>query len=386
MQFIQCFSESLKLGLSSFGGPVAHLGYFHRTYVEQLQWLDEEEYAEMLALCQFIPGPASSQLGALIGYRRGGCLGGVASWLGFTLPSAVLMIALVMGLSSINDRVGSGWIDGLKLAAVAIVALAVYDMAKKLCGTRVHLLIALVSLTVLFVVGHAWAQPLVILIGALMGLMLLRSSTPSEPAEKTPLPVASFVGAAAFVVAVASLPLLQSQGIVDPASAGLLRAGSMVFGGGHVVLPLLEQSFVGQGQMNQEVFLAGYGMAQAVPGPMFTLGSYLGAVCQIGGNAIVGGLLGTLAIFSPGMILLVIGLPMWNWLKQMPKAKVAVQGANAAVVGLLAAALLHLGTSGVVQSVVDLLFVALVGSALWSKKIPTWAIVLSSALIGLIVL
>lgn len=382
MQIVQCFLESLKLGLTSFGGPVAHLGYFRHAYVERLKWLDEEEFAELLALCQFIPGPASSQLGALIGHKRGGLFGAVASWIGFTLPSAAIMIALVLGLAPLTEAIGSGWIEGLKLAAVAIVALAVHGMAQKLCTGKVHLGIAVLSLILIVTLAQAWAQPLVILVGGAVGAILIKMKPEGVASKRVKLPVASFVAALVFVAAVASLPALKNLGCIDAASAGLLRAGSLVFGGGHVVLPLLEQSFVAGGVMEQEVFLAGYGMAQAVPGPMFTLASYLGAVSQIGGGTVIGGLLGTLAIFAPGMLLLVIGIPMWNWLKQLPRAKSAVQGANAAVVGLLAAALLHLGTTGVMHSMVDLGFVVVVGIALWSKKVPTWAIVLIAAVAG----
>ena len=378
----QCFLESLKLGFTSFGGPVAHLGYFRHTYVERLMWLDEEEFSELIALCQFIPGPASSQLGALIGYKRGGFLGAFASWVGFTLPSAVIMTAMVLGLTPLNQMIGIGWIAGLKLVAVSIVAQAVLAMAQKLCTGRVHVGIAIVTVVFITACAQAWAQPLAILLGAGLGFIMIRANTQNVSTSKMKLPIVSFMGAIAFVFAVFSLSTVNQWGLLDAATVGLLRAGSLVFGGGHVVLPLLEQSFVANGLLDQNVFLAGYGMAQAVPGPMFTLGSYLGAVSQIGGGTLCGGVLGTVAIFAPGMLLVTIGMPMWTWLKHVPRTKSVLQGANAAVVGLLATALIHFGTSGVVSTVYDLIFVTIFGVMLWSKKVPTWAIVILSAIAG----
>jgi len=390
MQFITCFLASLKLGLTSFGGPVAHLGYFREAYVVKHGWVSEERFAELLALCQFLPGPASSQLGAVIGYEKGGWFGALGSWIGFTLPSAFLMVMLAVGLQPISEVFGTGWIHGLKLAAVAIVALAVIGMYKKLCPGLPQLYVALGSLGVLLMVSQAWLQPLVILLGGLFGAYLFSESkvrVKKDTVEKLgKLPILSVVGIAAFIGAVCCLPFLAQMGSGAEATAGLLRAGSLVFGGGHVVLPLLESSFVGVGDnvglMGQDTFLAGYGAAQAVPGPMFTLASYLGASVGIGGNPWLGGIIGTAAIFAPGMLLLIAGMPVWNWLKGLPRAKGAVMGANAAVVGLLAAALVHMLKVGVVTEVLDLAIVIPIFLAVGTRKVPVWLAVLVAGVLG----
>lgn len=388
MQFFTCFWAALKLGLTSFGGPVAHLGYFRDAYVVKHGWVSEERFAELLALCQFLPGPASSQFGAAIGYEKGGWMGAVGSWVGFTLPSAILMILLAVGLQPISEALGVGWIHGLKLAAVAIVALAVIGMYKKLCPGLPQLYVALGSLAILLMASQAWMQPLVIFLGGATGAYLFSQSKPAaksaEPVKRGKLPVMSIAGIAAFVVGVCCLPLLASTGVGAEATAGLLRAGSLVFGGGHVVLPLLETSFVGSETiaMSQDTFLAGYGAAQAVPGPMFSLASYLGAATNIGGNQWLGGIIGTAAIFAPGMFLLVAGIPLWNWLKEMPRAKGAVIGANAAVVGLLAAALFHMFKVGVVSTALDLAIVIPIFLALGTRKVPAWLAVLVAGVLG----
>ncbi|MEO1857134.1 MAG: chromate efflux transporter, partial [Rubritalea sp.] len=349
-------------------------------------WISEERFAELLALCQFLPGPASSQFGAIIGYEKGGWLGALGSWIGFTLPSAILMILLAVGLQPISDALGTGWIHGLKLAAVAIVALAVIGMYKKLCPGLPQLFVALGSLGVLLLASQAWLQPLVILFGGVVGAYLFSQSKVHVKKEEVEgrgkPPILSVVGIAAFIGAVCCLPLLAGMGEGANVTAGLLRAGSLVFGGGHVVLPLLESSFVGGGMMEQDSFLAGYGAAQAVPGPMFTLASYIGASVGIGGNPWLGGIIGTVAIFTPGMLLLVAGVPVWNWLKSMPRAKGAVMGANAAVVGLLAAALVHMFKAKVVSEPLDLVIVVPIFLALGTRKIPAWLAVLVAAVLG----
>ena len=386
MQFITCFLAALKLGLTSFGGPVAHLGYFRDAYVVKHGWVSEERFAELLALCQFLPGPASSQFGAIIGYEKGGWTGALGSWLGFTLPSAILMILLAVGLQPISDALGTGWIHGLKLAAVAIVALAVIGMYKKLCPGLPQLVVALGSLGVILLASQAWIQPLVILLGGVVGAYFFSQSKvkvkKAVVESRGKLPILSVVGIAAFVGAISCLPILASMGAGAEATAGLLRAGSLVFGGGHVVLPLLETSFVGGGMMEQDAFLAGYGAAQAVPGPMFTLASYLGAAVGIGGNAWLGGIIGTVAIFAPGMLLLIAGVPVWNWLKGMPRAKGAVMGANAAVVGLLAAALIHMFQAKIVSTPLDLVIVVPIFLALGTRKVPAWLAVLVAGVLG----
>lgn len=392
MQIFTCFWTALKLGLTSFGGPVAHLGYFREAYVVKKGWVSEERFAELLALCQFLPGPASSQLGAAIGNEKAGWLGAIAAWVGFTLPSAVLLILLAIGLQPVSEILGIGWIHGLKLAAVAIVALAVIGMKKSLCKTPAHHVIALLSLILLAIFKHAWMQPLVIFLGGVIGAMYFadyKNYQEHLSEKRGKLPIVSLIAIALFIASLGALPVLQQMGTGAEATGGLLRAGSLVFGGGHVVLPLLESSFVAGGLVTQDTFLAGYGAAQAVPGPMFTLGSYLGAMTNIGGNTWLGGLIGTVAIFAPGMFLLVCGIPLWNWLKGMPRAKGAVSGANAAVVGLLAAALLHMFTYLVASDSritgINVIVVVVLFYLHGFRKMPAWLTVLLAGVLGALV-
>lgn len=383
MNFFTCFWAALKLGLSSFGGPVAHLGYFRQEYVTNRKWIDDERYAELLAICQFLPGPASSQFGAAIGFEKGRWLGALGSWLGFTLPSAILMILFAVGMGSLTDMVGAGWIHGLKLAAFAVVALAVVGLRKKLCPDVPRILLACVAFGALVLAPWTWAQPLIILLGAVVGgIVFADKEIAQSSASAKKKPVTSLVILGLFVVGLCFLPVLAAMGTGGAATAGLLQSGSLVFGGGHVVLPLLEGEFVASGLMGKDSFLAGYGAAQAVPGPMFTLASYLGAAVGIGGNAWLGGLIGTLAIFLPGMILLIAGLPLWDWLKGMPRARGAVTGANAAVVGLLGFALWQMVYQGIFASAgeVVLSLVIFVGLAL--RKLPVWAAILIAAVLG----
>lgn len=296
------------------------------------------------------------------------------------------MIMLAVGLQPISEVVGTGWIHGLKLAAIAIVALAVIGMYKKLCPGLPQLYVAIGSLGVLLMASQAWLQPLVILLGGIFGAYLFSESkvrVKKDAVEKLgKLPILSVVGLAAFIGAVCCLPFLAQMGSGAEAAAGLLRAGSLVFGGGHVVLPLLESSFVGADLIEQDTFLAGYGAAQAVPGPMFTLASYLGASVGIGGNPWLGGIIGTAAIFAPGMLLLIAGVPVWNWLKGMPRAKGAVMGANAAVVGLLAAALVSMFKAGVVTEALDFVIIVPIFLAIGTRKVPAWLAVLVAGVLG----
>lgn len=386
MNFIECFLVALRLGLTSFGGPVAHLGYFREAYVVKRGWVSEERFAELLAICQFMPGPASSQLGAAIGYERSGWLGGLAAWIGFTLPSAVLLTALAVGLGSIEGYVGSGWIHGLKVAAVAVVAVAIFGMKKKLCPTFPKLLVAVIALLLLVIAPWAWVQPFVILLGAIVGVVAFADYRESKVEDrKRGWPWASVLGLVVFVVGVAVLPLF-TQGSEDArATGGIVKAGTLVFGGGHVVLPLLETEMVDTGFMERDDFLAGYGASQAVPGPMFTLGSYLGARLSLFGNPWLGGLVGTVAIFGPGLFLLAAGLPLWNRIKDAPRAKGAIAGANAAVVGLLTAALVGMIRGGVLVSVWDWVFAVIFFVVLGTRKLPVWVVVLFAAVVGGIV-
>ncbi|MGB2402266.1 MAG: chromate efflux transporter [Akkermansiaceae bacterium] len=388
---LECFLVSLKLGLTSFGGPVAHLGYFRETYVERAKWLSEKRFAELLALTQFLPGPASSQLGAAIGYERAGWLGGFAAWLGFTLPSALVMIAFAAGMGNIQDWFGSGYLHGLKLAAIAVVAVALLGMRKGLCPRWPELILAVVALIVLRMLPELWMQPLVILMGALIGAMVfhkeeakseVEQSTTAQQAKMTRSPLRGLVITSLLLLAMIVVPIMVQGGRDAQATSGLFRAGALVFGGGHVVLPLLESSTVDTGMVTKDIFLAGYGAAQAVPGPLFTFGGFLGASMELFGNAWLGGAVGIIVIFLPGMILLAGGLPVWDKLKHYAWARAGVRGANATVVGLLAAALLGMLTSANVGGLLDGLCILLLALAIYFKWLPVWLLVVVAALFG----
>lgn len=387
---LECFLVALKLGLTSFGGPVAHLGFFRDAYVERLKWLSEARYAELLALTQFLPGPASSQLGAAIGYERAGWWGALAAWLGFTLPSALVMAGFAIGMDSLQQWCGSGWLHGLKMAAIAVVGVAVLGMRKGLCPRWPEILLALAAFTVLSFAHALWMQPLVILVGGLIGMVLFHQKEARHEVdceqESHPgrMPVVGLGLACLLILALLAAPaLFQSQRDVQ-ATGGLLRAGALVFGGGHVVLPLLESSTVDTGLVAKDTFLGGYGVAQAVPGPLFTFGTFLGASMGLFGGAWLGGAVGTVAIFLPGMVLLAGGLPVWNRLKHFAWARAGVRGANATVVGLLAAALLGMLTSGHVTGLLDAVMILLLGLVIYFKWLPVWAVVMSAAGLGAI--
>lgn len=386
--FFECFWISLKLGLVSFGGPVAHIGYFREAYVGRLKWLKEERFAELMALTQFLPGPGSSQLGAAIGYERGGWLGGLGAWLGFTLPSALAMIVFAIGMGSVQEWLGDGWLHGLKLAAVAVVAVALLGMQKGLCPRLPEMLLALVALVVIYTVPQAWVAPVVILLGGLMGVIMFGKSAAAElaespdPAGKKSNWLRSVLPAVVMMAVLMAVPALFPRSSDAQGIGGLLHAGALVFGGGHVVLPLLETSTVDAGLMTEDTFLAGYGAAQAVPGPLFTFGGFLGSAMNLLGNTWVGGAVGIIALFLPGMVLLAGGLPVWDRLKDFSWARAGVRGANATVVGVLGAALLGMLTGGNVSDPVDAIGILILGLAIYFKWLPVWAIVILAAVAG----
>ncbi len=388
MQFLSCLLESLKLGFTSFGGPVAHLAYFREAYVDRLRWLSDERFAELLAVCQFIPGPASSQLGAAIGYEKGGWLGAFGAWLGFTLPSAVLMILFVSTMGLLNDWAISGAVHGLKIVAVAVVANAVLGMQRKLCPNAKGIFIALLIAVILVVFQSPWLQPLLILLGGILGALLFRElgNTTGEEVSVTKVkhPVGALTVLVCFVAGVVALCSFQTSDNEMTMLAGLTKTGSMVFGGGHVVLPLLEAETVAKGLMTQDDFLAGYGFAQAVPGPLFTFGAYIGAVVGLNGSAWFGGLVGMAIIFLPGMILLTIGMPVWNAYKHVSVIKNALKGASAAVVGLILAALVHMLRMGVISNVLEALIAIILAVIVYKKLVPVWAVVITGIGVGLV--
>jgi chromate transporter len=385
-RFIECFVVSLKLGVTAFGGPVAHIGYFRETYVKDLKWLSEDRFAELMSLTQFIPGPASSQLGAAIGYEKGGWLGGFGAWLGFTLPSALAMIAFAIGMGSIQEWGGSGWLHGLKLSAVAVVMIALLGMRKALCPCWPEMLMAVAALVILSMAPLGWIQPLVILIGGVIGIFIFKEPSEAQSVEqKSGMPLGGIIMALLIFVVLLIIPLAFHDNQNAQGTGGLLRAGALVFGGGHVVLPLLETSTVVPGLVGEDAFLAGYGAAQAVPGPLFTFGSFLGADMQLFGSVWLGGAVGTIAIFLPGMVLLAGGLPVWNRLKHFAWARAGVKGANAVVVGVLGAALFGMLRGGSVQGFGDASGIVLIAFAIYFKWLPIWALVIISAVVGGIV-
>jgi len=333
----------LRLGLSSFGGPIAHIGYFRDEFVTRRRWLDEQAYADLVALCQFLPGPASSQVGFSVGLMRAGYLGGLAAWTGFTLPSAIALLLFAYGVGSLGGPIGTGLLHGLKLVAVAIVAQAVWGMARSLCPDRERASIAAVAAVIILFSSSSVAQIAAILLGAVAGLVLCRAA-PAPAEGHVALPVSRGAGAfalAAFSFLLASVLLLAGR-LPSPGFdlfAAFYRSGALVFGGGHVVLPLLREAFVTPGWIGDDAFLAGYGAAQAVPGPLFTFSAYLGALVTPQPHGVAGAALGLFGIFLPGILILIGTLPFWDAFRRRPAAQAAMRGINAAVVGLLGAAL-----------------------------------------------
>ncbi len=333
----------LKLGLTSFGGPVAHLGYFRAEFVERRGWLDDKSYSDLVALCQFLPGPASSQVGIALGLRRAGWLGALAAWLGFTLPSASALILFAFGVSQWTDLSSSGALHGLKVAAVAVVAQAVWGMAKSLCPDRLRAGIAVAAALLVLAAPGAWGQIGAIIAGGLMGRWALHLDR-LEPSPHRDFGVSRRTGClllVLFCLLLLLLPALASAtgSVTLSAVAAFYQAGALVFGGGHVVLPLLQSAVVPTGWVSNDAFLAGYGAAQAVPGPLFTFSAYLGALMPAPLGGWTGGLVLLLSIFAPAFLLVCGALPFWESLRQRANARRAIAGINAAVVGVLAAAL-----------------------------------------------
>jgi chromate transporter len=376
----------LKLGLTSFGGPVAHLGYFRNEFVVKRRWLDEHAYADLVGLCQFLPGPASSQVGFSIGLLRAGFIGGLAAWLGFTLPSAIALVLFACGPGLLEGPTGFALLHGLKLVAVAIVAQAVWAMARTLCPDWQRISIAVAAAIILLVVRSPLAQVGAIVIGSLLGLFLCRGkSTPASGGHLPALVSRRFgmIALCAFFALLLSLPLLREFGTSRGVALmdAFYRAGALVFGGGHVVLPLLREGIVGPGWVSDDAFLAGYGAAQAIPGPLFTFAAYLGAVATT--HVLVGAGLGLLGIFLPGILILLGALPFWEDFRRRTRPRAMMAGVNAAVVGLLAAALYDPVWTSSVNTVADVA-IALSGFILlmvW--RLPPVVVVLLTAAAGM---
>ncbi|HRK79258.1 MAG TPA: chromate efflux transporter [Thiobacillus sp.] len=380
------FLVFLRLGLTSFGGPVAHLGYFRDEFVTRRQWLTERSYADLVALCQFLPGPASSQVGIALGLSRSGYAGALAAWAGFTLPSAIALILFAQGMASYGDVIPAGVLHGLKVVAVAVVAQAIWGMARNLCPDAPRVTIMAAAACFVLLLPSAWGQVGVIVIAAVIGLLLFK---PQQGAAHDPLPIVmrrrvGLLWLALFFALLMGLPLLtalfpgQTLAMVD----AFYRAGSLVFGGGHVVLPLLQAEVVPPGWVDNEFFLAGYGAAQAVPGPLFTFAAFLGASMNETPSGWLGGMICLLAIFAPSFLLVAGALPFWERLRRNVRAQAVLSGINAAVVGLLLAALYQPVWTSAIHAPQDfgLALVALVALVFW--KLPPWLVVVGSGVAG----
>ena len=378
-----------RLGCTSFGGPTAHLGYFRDEFVEKRKWFTDKQYADLVALCQFLPGPASSQVGMAIGLQRAGYLGMFFAWVGFTLPSVLLMVAFALGVAQLGDISEAGWLLGLKAAAVAVVAQAVYGMTKNLVTGKIHAAIAVAALVLVLLVPHPFIQVGAIVLGIVAGLAFLRDKKDPEedPQEESGSRTLGIVCLVLFFALLFVLPLVAK--LIGTTGADIFntfyRAGALVFGGGHVVLPLLESVTVGPGLVGHDTFLAGYGAAQAMPGPLFTFASFLGASAA-GVNWVLGATVATIAIFLPAALLVLGAMPFWERLRQMPRAGAALAGANAAVVGILGAALYTPVFTAGITGVITLSIAVVCYAALTSWKVPPWAVVIGAALVGWVVL
>jgi chromate transporter len=383
----EVFRAFLRLGLTCFGGPIAHIGYFREEFVARRRWLDEQAYADLVALCQFLPGPASSQVGFTIGLMRAGYLGGLAAWSGFTLPSAIALVLFAYGAAVVGGPIGIGLFHGLKLVAVAIVAQAVLGMARTLCPDRQRASIAVgAAFLILFSTSSAY-QIAAILLGGLAGLWLCRRSQTASTSHML-IPVSRRVGLAAlscFLVLLAGLPIL--LGLSGSPGVALFeafyRSGALVFGGGHVVLPLLREAFVTPGWVSDDTFLAGYGAAQAVPGPLFTFAAFLGAVVGPSPHGLRGAVLGLIGVFLPGILILLGTLPFWETFRQRTGAQAAMRGVNAAVVGLLVAALYNPVWTSSVRMPGDFALALLGFILLTVWRAPPLLVVIVSALGGM---
>jgi chromate transporter len=382
----EVFGVFLRLGLTSFGGPIAHLGYFHDELVVRRKWLEEKMYADLVALCQFLPGPASSKIGIAVGLSRAGYLGALAAWTGFTLPSAIALVLFAYGVAAFGDALDSGWLHGLKVAAVAVVAQAVLSMMRSLAPDRERATLAILVAALVLAVPTAWGQIGAILLGGVVGVTMLRIHAPTDhvamPHAVTR--TAAVIAIVLFFAILLGLPLVLA---VFPSHSirlfeAFYRAGSLVFGGGHVVLPLLQASVVPPGWVTNDAFLTGYGAAQAVPGPLFTFSAYLGAVMGPEPNGWLGAILCLVAMFLPSFLLVIGPLPFWDDLRRQDWARSALRGVNAAVVGLLLAALYNpVWTSGITNAG-DFALGAAAFLLLFMWQTPPWLVVILCAVGG----
>lgn len=383
----EVFAAFLKLGLTSFGGPIAHLGYFRDELVLRRKWIGDQGYADLVALCQFLPGPASSQVGFALGLLRGGPLGAAAAWAAFTLPSAILLVLFAFGAAALGGPIGSGVVHGLKVVAVAIVAQAVWGMARSLCPDRERASIALGAVLIVVLMAGSLGQVAAIVAGAMAGLLFCRNHD-AAVTHHISFPVSRTFGALSlvlFFILLFGLPVLAaySQGLAVFDS--FYRAGSLVFGGGHVVLPLLETEVVRSGWVSNDQFLAGYGAAQAVPGPLFTFAAYLGTVLGTEPNGITGASIALVAVFLPGFLLLLGVIPFWDSFRQHDSAQALMRGTNAAVVGILGAALYDPVFTSAIVGPYEFALGLTCFVLLMAWKLPPWVVVLVAAAGGVLI-
>jgi chromate transporter len=383
---LEILRVSTKLGLTSFGGPIAHLGYFHEEYVKRRKWVDEQSYADLVALCQSLPGPTSSMVGSAIGFVRAGLLGGIVHWLGFTLPSALALIAFAYGIEVVGTASGAGWLHGLKLVAVPVVALALWGMARTLCPDRERATLAILTAIVALAWPTAAGQVLPIAAAGFIGWWFFPPAN-TPPALHIRVPISRWSGIVCWVFffgLLLILPLVrqvissQTLAVFD----SFYRAGALVFGGGHVVLPLLQAGVVAPGWVTSQQFIAGYGAAQAVPGPLFTFSAYLGFVLHPEPNGLSGAALALVAIFLPGILMTAGSLPFWDLLRTRASFQSAIRGINAAVVGLLLAAFYHPVWTSAIFKPLDFGLALLSFGLLTFWKLPPWLVVVLTAVGG----
>jgi chromate transporter len=382
---LDVFLAFLKQGLTAFGGPTAHIGYFRREFVERRGWVSEAAFADLLALCHFLPGPASSQLGMAIGLQQAGLAGALAAFAGFTLPAAAAMLAFATLAPDLMSRFGDGWIHGLKIAAAAVVLQALIAMARTLARGPVRAGFALGALGGLLLADGPAAQAAALAAGAILGLFFLREAAPTQAPDAAPEtvdPQSALIALGLFALLLLGLPLL-AAGLHNPGlglASVFYRTGAMVFGGGHVVLPLLQGEIVGRGWIGQDEFLAGYGAVQALPGPLFSFAAFVGAAQDYGPSGVTGGLIALFAIFLPSLLLVVGVLPFWDRLKREAWARGAVAGVGAVVVGLLAAALWDPVLATTVRRAPDWALLAAAFIFLQVARLPPWLVVIGFAL------
>lgn len=387
MKSFEVFIVFLRLGLTSFGGPIAHLSYFREEFVTKRKWLSDSAYADLVTLCQFLPGPASSQVGMAIGNLRAGTFGAILAWIGFTIPSAIILVLLGLGIAEF-DVENLKWIHGLKVVAVAVVAQAILGMGKKLCPDRERIIIAIITSLLILFIHTGFVQIFSLAIAGIYGALFMKktSELPHEPLHiprknKGTFFLILFVCFLFFIPFLRSIYPMQGIKLFD----SFYRSGALVFGGGHVVLPLLQAEIVQNGWVTNDLFMAGYGLANAVPGPLFSFAAYLGAVSNSQPNGWTGAIISLIAVFLPSFLLILGALPFWENIRRLPKVRESISGVNAAVVGLLLAAFYHPVWTSAIFSIKDLLLAAVGFLLLEFLKAPSWIVVFVTVIVSLFI-